>query len=148
MVPCSEKPREHHRLGDSMTFADKMRQLFHPEERWPHWAIHLYRKLDHLMAITDDIRAAVDNVHTILSEVNLFATQSQLRLDSLTAQVEELTSEITAGNVDPVVVEELKTSIAELRAKADALVAIVPAPVEEVPAETPAEAPVAEAPAE
>lgn len=126
-----------------MTFADKMRQLFHPEERWPHWAVHLYRKMEEIMAVTDDIRAAVDSVHTILSEVNIYATDTQARLDALSAQIDALDD----NAADPAVVEELKTAIAELRSKADSLVAIVPNPPADVQPETPAEPP-AEAPVE
>ena len=95
------------------------------------------------MAVTDDIRAAVDSVHTILSEVNIYATDTQARLDALSAQIDALDD----NAADPAVVEELKTAIAELRSKADSLVAIVPNPPADVQPETPAEPP-AEAPVE
>ena len=91
------------------------------------------------MAVTDDIKAAVDQIHVILSEVNTYATDSQARLDALSAQIDALDD----NAADPAAVEELKTAIAELRSKADALVAVVPSPAAppEAPAEPPAEAP-------
>lgn len=121
-----------------MTFADKMRQLFHPEERWPHWAVHLYRKMEALMAVTEDIRAAIAQINLAIGEVNTYATDSQARLEALAAQIDALDD----NAVEPAVVDELKATVATLKDKADALLAIVPVhPADEVPTEPPAEAP-------